>query len=66
MNKPFPTCRTCKYFKESENRSGEPFFDCKKDHMQIDGPTYQINPNQFFCSEHETPEGERFVNWGNK
>ncbi len=62
--KEFPTCRTCKHADIDENDispqctriTNEGFY------LLLDEPNPKID--RFFCSEHETKDGERFVTWG--
>lgn len=65
----FPTCRTCKFFEE--DNIGQQFYCSIQNKNFYDGwgrnyICYIIKPDSFFCSEHETKEGQRFVNWGTK
>ena len=65
----FPTCRTCVSFLTKSSCCGKgwggigvPFEISGTD---IDNHSLDIkSPDHFFCSEHETKDGERFVNWG--
>lgn len=70
MNKPFPTCETCVYLGERRIYKilGETkfFHECEqgnKPAISIGDFLHIEQPDRFFCSEHEAPDGERFVNW---
>lgn len=58
----FPTCQTC-VFVDLYHENGLLF--CLKHFMGL-GEKVRRDPDKFFCSEHETKDGERFVNWGTK
>lgn len=65
----FPTCKTCKYFNPNKYAGCAPYcdmMDMKKESALFcsDQAISIRNPEKFFCSEHETKEGQRFVNWG--
>lgn len=60
MNKDFPTCRTCKWYDTSLEIVK--YYYCE-DLGVPEGYFVPPNPDQFFCSEHQTTDGTRFVTW---
>lgn len=64
----FPTCRTCKYFFISASQH-ESFENCEKDHQHrrvLFKDFIEAAQEPFFCSEHTTKDGVKWVNWGEK
>jgi hypothetical protein len=70
--KTFPTCRTCVHAEITPSRKfgPEPYMIDPEYVFCHWVPTTDgaVKPklDNFFCSEHETKYGERFVNWGSK
>lgn len=58
--KALPTCSTCVFFEDGT-------CDIEKDVAFVPFQTFDTflitSPSKFFCSEHKTKDGERFVNW---
>jgi len=66
----FPTCRTCVHLCTEFLDVRKEVATCKEQTALVVQQSYirmvLINPDQFFCSKHETKYGEKFVNWENK
>lgn len=72
MNQPFPNCLTCRWLDDQYDDSvcTLAYDDNEGTHRAVSNDmNVQLwinDPEKFFCSEHETINGERFVNWGTK
>lgn len=63
INNLFPKCKTCKYlalFISTSTSTSPSVFFCKNEQTSVAAVE---EPERFFCSEHETPDGDKFVNF---
>lgn len=58
------TCRTCKFLEYSPGGGPRDFeWECNNRTFASYESIMITKPDQFFCSDHETKDGTRFVNW---
>ena len=65
----FPTCRTCKFFIEPMYGPNDDYIGTCKNlcigTLEKD-PYIVLIDRSFFCSDHTTKDGVKWVNWGEK
>ena len=59
----FPACSSCKWLNHGYGEG----FQCDSKYLEAGYEAIHMkDPDKFFCSEHTTKDGVKWVNWGEK